>query len=98
MCPADALTVFQQNTEFIVNDLIIDYLQFHIRDQDTGNVRIVPEDPETYGSSQGADFFVQGPIYAFAGKSAGYISQIQPYIAKEKNVEFGLPGESTSSN
>lgn len=71
---------------------MIDYLQFHIKDVDTGNVRVVPEDPESYGSSQGADFFVQGPIIAFAGRLARYVSQIQPYLSREKdNVDFGLP-------
>lgn len=76
----------------LVGDLMIDYLQFHIKNVDTGEVRIVPEDPESYGSSQGADFFIQGPIIAFAGRSMRYLSQIQPYLAREKDgVDFGLP-------
>lgn len=71
---------------------MIDYLQFHIKNVDTGEVRVVPEDPESYGSSQGADFFIQGPILGFSGRSARYLSQIQPYLVREKdNVEFGLP-------
>lgn len=71
---------------------MIDYLQFHIKNVSTGEVRVVPEDPESYGSSQGADFFVQGPILAFAGRLARYVSQIQPYLSRDiDNVEFGLP-------
>ena len=70
---------------------MIDYLQFHIKDIETGLVRIVPEEPESYCSSQGADFFIQGPILAFSGRLAGYLCQIQPYLAKERNIEFGLP-------
>jgi hypothetical protein len=71
---------------------MIDYLQFHIKNVDTGGIRIVPEDPESYGSSQGADFFIQGPILAFSGKLARYLSQIQPYLTQDKDSEeFGLP-------
>ena len=70
---------------------MIDYLQFHIKDLDTGEVRIVPENPESFGSSQGADFFVQGPILAFSGRHAGYVSQIQPYLAKDRDADFGQP-------
>lgn len=77
----------------IIDGLMLDYLQFHIKDLETGVVRIVPEDPSSYGSSQGADFFVQGPILAFSGRLAGYVSQIQPYLAKERDADFGLPGE-----
>lgn len=70
---------------------MLDYLQFHIKNLDTGEVRVVPEDPETFGCAQGADWFVQGPILAFAGRHAGYISQIQPYLAKESNRDLGVP-------
>lgn len=71
---------------------MIDYLQFHIKNVETGEVRVVPEDPESYGSSQGADFFIQGPIIAFAGRLARYVSQIQPYLSRDKdNTDFGLP-------
>lgn len=71
---------------------MIDYLQLHIKNVHTGQIRIVPEDPETYGSSQGADFFIQGPIFAFAGRLARYVSQIQPYLTREReDLEFGVP-------
>ena len=70
---------------------MIDYLQFHIKNLDTGEVRVVPQDPETFGCSQGADFFVQGPILAFSGRHAGYLCQIQPYLAKERDMDLGVP-------
>ena len=82
-----------QNTDFLVDDLMIDYLQFHIKNVDTGEVRIVPEEPEIYNSNRGAEFYIQGPIYAFSGRTAGYLSQIQPYLVKENSLDFGLPGE-----
>ena len=98
----------KQNTDILVDDLMIDYLQLHIKNVDTGEVRVVPEDPETFGCSQGADFFIQGepksvkeswaklnqtlgPILALSGRHAGYISQIQPYLAKERDIDLGVP-------
>lgn len=84
--------MLSQNTDLLVGDLMIDYLQFHIKNVRTGEVRVVPEDPESYGSCQGADFFIQGPIIAFSGRLARYLSQIQPYLSCDKgNTDFGLP-------
>lgn len=83
---------FVRRLNVVKDDLMIDHLQFHIKGTDTGLVRVVPEDPESYSSTQGADFFIQGPILAFTGRISGYVCQIQPYLARHRaDEDFGLP-------
>ena len=56
-----------QNTDFLVDDLMIDYLQFHIKNVDTGEVRIVPEEPEIYNFEPGRGILHTGSDIRFLG-------------------------------